>query len=360
MSTGSNKDTTHNGFPDYLSYQCERLIPVAKMLLSFSVAYLLCFAFLDYFKHPEYIRPVVLLRALAALPLLLLLSLMSRAKNHHKLPKYFLPLGLLSFGFFLVLNLLIPEKKYIVIIVPVFYLLVIIAMAPLLKTTDLVVTFLLGVACYYGAAVFYIPDFEYIKQVFPHMTAIVLFTLITVIKIKQYAEENYQLAKNLHWQSEHDELTGVYNRAGIFNWIKNQQLFTGKSFEPISLVMLDFDHFKNINDKYGHAVGDEVIKQGAQLLGDAMGSQSVVARFGGEEFLLILQEGSEANNLELAHGLLQQFRQLNIAPEIKVSVSMGFVNHRMRFSFEQSLKAADDCMYQAKSLGRDQLVTSQA
>lgn len=360
MNTSNNKDTTHNGFPDYLSYQCERLIPVAKMLLSFSVAYLVCFALLDYYKHPEYIRAVILLRALAALPLLLLLSLMSRSKNHHRLPQYFLPLGLVSFVFFLTLNLLIPEKKYIVIIVPVFYLLVIIAMAPLLKTTDLVVTFLLGVACYYGAAVFYIPDFEYIKQVFPHMTAIVLFTLVTVIKIKQYAEENYQLAKNLHWQSEHDELTGVYNRAGVFNWIKNQQLFTGKSFEPISLVMLDFDHFKAINDEYGHAVGDEVIKQGANLLNDALGAQSVVARFGGEEFLLILQEGSEANNLDLACDLLARFRALDVAPAVRVTVSMGFVNHRTPFSFDHSLKAADDCMYQAKSLGRDQLIKSQA
>ncbi len=356
MTGHKNQDNKQQNFPSYIAYQCERLMPAARILMIFSVVYLISFGLLDFIKFPDQIRTVVLLRFAASLPLLLLLSFMGDPKKHTLIPKYFLPLGLISFVCYLSLNLIIPEKKQIVSIVPVFYILVVIAMAPLLKNLMLIMTFVLGAIIYYSAGVFFIQDEAYINLVFPYMSAIVLFTLVTVVKIRQSAEDNYQLAKNLHWQSEHDELTKVFNRNGVFSWVKSQGLFVGKSFEPVSLVMLDIDHFKKINDNYGHAVGDEVIKNSAELLVKAMGSNSVVARFGGEEFLLILQEGSESQNLKVAIGILEKFRKTHISDDLKITVSMGFVNHRTRFSFEQSLKTADDFMYKAKSLGRNQLV----
>ncbi len=348
------------GFPSYIEYQCDRLLPVAKMLLGFSVVYLLGFGLIDYFKYPDHTQLIIFFRLMAALPLMLLLRLLSQPKLYPKVPKLFLILGLLSFSFFLALNLSIPGKKYIVVLVPVFYILAVIAMAPLFKTKDLMITFVLGFLVYYWTGFFYIQDNEYIKLVFPHMTAIVLFTLITVVKIKQSAEENYQLAHNLHWHSQYDELTTVLNRRGVFAWIENEKLFSGKSFEPISVVMLDLDHFKQINDEYGHDVGDEVIQQSAQLIKEELGENSAVSRFGGEEFLLILQEGSESQNLLCAQSILEKFRHLAIiednAHKKQITVSIGFVNHRQPNTFAQSLKMADDYMYHAKNNGRDQLV----
>ncbi len=361
MDGVSDEGHQPQGYPSFIEYQCDRLLPVAKMLLGFSVIYLIGFAILDYFKYPDQIHTIVIFRLLAALPLLLLISFLNKPKYHLKIPKLFLTLGLLSFSCFLALNLAIPGKKYIVVLVPVFYILAVIAMAPLFKTSELLLTFVLGFLVYYWAGFFYIKDNEYIKLVFPHMTAIVLFTLITVIKIKQSAEENYQLAKDLHWRSEHDELTKVFNRRGVFAWITDQNLFNGQSFEPISLAMLDLDHFKSINDEYGHDVGDQVIQQSAQLIKDELGPNSVVARFGGEEFLLVLQEGSEAQNLLCTRTILEKIRDLAIIEDSNktrnVTVSIGFVNHRITHTFEQTLKVADDFLYHAKETGRNKMIT---
>ncbi len=352
------------GFPSYLEYQCERLLPVARMLLSFSVFYLIGFGLIDYFKYHDHLQSIIAFRLLAALPLMVLLSLFSKPKYFNHIPLFFQVLGLLSFGFFLALNLAIPGKKYVVLLVPIFYILVIIAMAPLFKIKQLILTFALGFCVYYWGGYFYIQDNDYIKLVFPHMSAIVLFTLISVVKIKQSAEENYRLAERLNWRSQYDELTAVFNRHGIFTWIEQKGLFTKKSFEPTSLVMLDLDHFKQVNDDYGHDVGDSVIKQSAQLIKNELGPHSVVSRFGGEEFLLVLLEGSEASNLSCAENILNKFREYPLVKQqdksLQVTVSMGFINHRQPNNFEQSLKQADDFMYRAKNNGRNQIISGHA
>ena len=71
---------------------------------------------------------------------------------------------------------------------------------------------------------------------------------MAVLTIKHSAMESYQLAKNMHWLSHHDEQTGVFNRRGIFAWQAQNGLFTSRSLEPVSLAILDLDHFKKIND----------------------------------------------------------------------------------------------------------------
>jgi len=352
-------NSSTQAFPDYLAYQCERLVPVAKIILSLSLLYLIGFLIIDYFRYPELFKHILLFRALSAIPLLILLRMLYRGYHHQRLPWWFLTLGMLSFTFFLALNLLVPEKKDIVVLVPVFYILAVMAMAPLFNTGMLLLFFVIGFLIYYLCGHFFIADQQLVGRVFPHMTAIILFTVISVIKIKQSAEEHYQLAKSLHWQSHHDALTGVLNRSGMFAWLEQRQLFTGKSFEPVSLAMLDLDHFKSINDRYGHDVGDEVISTSARLIQSQLGPASRLARFGGEEFLLVLLEGSEHENLSCARQILQQFRSLVISTEghadFGVTISIGFVNHRQPNTFADSLKEADDLLYQAKEQGRDQL-----
>ena len=360
MKSVRDEGAFSEGFPSYTVYQCERLIPVAKILLGLSVAYLVGFLLIDYFKYPQQIHVIAGFRLLAAAPLVVLLWLFKKPSFYPYLPAYILALGLLSFSFFLALNLSIPEKKHVVVLVPVFYMLVIIALAPLFKWTYLVVTFAVGFLVYYWAGFFYIKDNQYISLVFPHMTAIVLFSLITVLKIRQSAKEYYGLAQQMHWRTLHDELTAVYNRRGIFDWVRQRNIFAGKTFEAVSLAMLDLDHFKQINDTLGHDVGDAVIKQSAQLIQQNLGENSAVARFGGEEFLLVLQEGSDTANLQQVKHILELFRRHNFGQDLdqqlKATVSIGFVNHRGTRTFEQSLKLADDRMYQAKKSGRDRLV----
>lgn len=361
MQAAQKHNSHSKGFPTYLEYQCERLIPVAKILLGLSIAYLVGFVFIDFFQYREQIQTIMSLRFLAALPLMLLLTLLNKPDiNHDRVPFYFLSLGLVSFAFYLAMNLSVPDKKDIVVLVPLLYILAVMAMAPLFNTFLLLLCFILGALVYYLAGYFFIDDKVLIDSVFSQMMAIILFTLIAVFKIKQSAEENYELAKSLHWRSHHDTLTQVFNRRGVFAWIDDHKLFKGQSFEALSLAMVDLDHFKQVNDKHGHAVGDDVIIESTQLIRDLLGENSTIARFGGEEFLVVLLEGSDAKNLSCAKKILQAFRHHPFKDKqnqpVKVTVSIGYVNHRQPNSFEDTLKMSDKFLYQAKHKGRDQLI----
>lgn len=274
-------------------------------------------------------------------------------------PGGFLNLGMVSFAFFLALNLSVPEKKDIVVLEPVFYILAVIAMAPLFNTGMLLLFFAVGFLIYYWFGHFYVADQQWVGRVFPHMTAIIVFTVISVIKIKKSAEEHYQLTKSLNWHSHHDALTGVLNRSGMFAWLKQKQSFTGQSFEPVSLAMLDLDHFKSINDRYGHDVGDEVIRTSTKVIQNQLGTASSLARFGEEEFLLVLREGSEHENHSCARDILQQFRGLKVSADghadFGMTTSIGFINHRQTNTFADTLREADDLLHLAKKQSRDPL-----
>ena len=361
MKPEHSKIDTVESFPSYLEYQCERLIPVANLLLSLSVVYLLFFALVDYYQYPELFQQIASLRFLAALPLMLLISLLNKPTlKHSSAPIYFLSLGLISFTFLLAMNLSVPDKKDILVLVPLFYIIAVLAMAPLFKSYQLILCFLMGTLVYYYASSFFINDLVFVSAVFSQMVAIIVFTVIAGIKIKQSAEENYQLAKSLHWRSHHDTLTRALNRRGIFAWIDDHKLFTGQSFEAVSLAMIDLDHFKQVNDEYGHTVGDDVIKTSTQIIASLLDEHSTLARFGGEEFLVVLREGSDAKNLSCAEQILTAFRQhqfeLKTDVPLRVTVSIGLINYRQPNTFEDSLKIADKLLYHAKNNGRNQLV----
>jgi diguanylate cyclase (GGDEF)-like protein len=352
---------TIEGFPSYLEYQCERLIPVANLLLSLSIVNLMVFALVDFYQYPDLFEQIMSLRFLAALPLMLLISLLNKPTlKHNRAPIYFLLLGLLSFAFLLAMNLSVPDKKDILVLVPLFYIIAVLAMAPLFKSIHLVLCFLLGTSVYYFTANFFSNENQMLSMVFSQMVAIIIFTLIAGIKIKQSAEENYQLAKSLHWRSHHDTLTHALNRRGIFSWIEGHKLFTGQSFEAVSLAMIDLDHFKQVNDVYGHAVGDDVIKTSTEIIASLLDKHSTLARFGGEEFLVVLREGSDAKNLSCAEKILTAFRshafQSKQDSPLRVTVSIGYINYRQPNTFEDTLKIADKLLYHAKNNGRDQLV----
>ena len=162
--------------------------------------------------------------------------------------------------------------------------------------------------------------------------------------------------------SHRDYLTNLYNRR-YFNAFSKKFLNKSKQeYEPMSIIMLDIDYFKNINDTYGHAVGDEVIKLLASLLKDNTRENDTVFRLGGEEFAILLPSIGKMKASEIAEELRMIIENKNfiIADEkdIQFTVSLGIacINFEKDTDILESLDRADKALYQAKIEGRNKSI----
>jgi diguanylate cyclase (GGDEF)-like protein len=158
--------------------------------------------------------------------------------------------------------------------------------------------------------------------------------------------------------AQRDELSGVANRRYFFETAGRTFRDARQVGTPLSAMMLDIDHFKNVNDRYGHASGDDVIRVVAQRVTKVIGSGDIVGRYGGEEFALVVQAP-----LKDAHELAERLRQvINEAPiataagPVEVTVSVGVAEMDMRDAdLGRLLQRTDAALYEAKRGGRDQV-----
>lgn len=157
-----------------------------------------------------------------------------------------------------------------------------------------------------------------------------------------------------------DALTGLFNRRAADDRIVEEIARHRRNQKNLTLMLIDIDHFKSINDRYGHAVGDKVLQQVAQRLSDACRGTDFVARFGGEEFLVLMPETSQVGAAVAAEKL--RHAASRPMPEIEgVTLSIGVVVPADRcFDAAAALKIADDALYEAKSTGRDRVVVRAA
>jgi diguanylate cyclase (GGDEF)-like protein len=163
--------------------------------------------------------------------------------------------------------------------------------------------------------------------------------------------------------SHTDALTFLPNRRQVMIDLQNAVEFSERYGTPLTVTMLDIDHFKKINDSHGHAAGDEVLRSLAGKLRNAIRLPDTIGRFGGEEFLIVLPHSTSKAAVEQAGRLCEQIRLSPIQigdKEISVTVSMGIAQYKIHKEDWQTLiNRADIALYQAKNNGRDQWVVSE-
>ena len=176
-------------------------------------------------------------------------------------------------------------------------------------------------------------------------------------------EEIRALQGRLEEQVNRDPLTGLYNRRYLESTIERELARCKREGRPLSVMMLDVDHFKRINDTHGHQAGDEVLKQLAAILADKCRLADVVCRFGGEEFLLLLPDMPLEVALERAERLRAQFESTALGfggEPIQATVSIGIANLPEHADLPEVLIGqADSALYRAKTGGRNRVIVGE-
>lgn len=154
----------------------------------------------------------------------------------------------------------------------------------------------------------------------------------------------------------HDPLTGARNRRAMNEELKIAMSSHRRHNDSFGLLVMDLDHFKEINDRFGHHIGDQVLIAFVDLVKRSSRKEDRLFRFGGEEFLLLLRDTDQIGLTTAANHLLQRIESELKSPAGPVTVSIGGALLRSGEHWESWLQRADECLYQAKSGGRNQAV----
>jgi diguanylate cyclase (GGDEF)-like protein len=164
------------------------------------------------------------------------------------------------------------------------------------------------------------------------------------------------LEARLRYQANHDSLTGLVNR-NHFEELLRQEVARAKRFgTTFSMVLMDIDHFKRVNDHFGHLTGDQVLRSFAESQQARTRASDILARWGGEEFVLLLPETDLAGGASLAEAVRARVAETPMPGPGRITVSLSVTAHRDGESVHELLKRLDEALYEAKNSGRNRVV----
>lgn len=187
-------------------------------------------------------------------------------------------------------------------------------------------------------------------------------------RMKISSEDLKQLQQELEksqQEAQTDSLTALLNKRGFEKRFELERIRAKQNETPFSIIMVDIDYFKKVNDTFGHLVGDSLLKSIANILKSQLRKNDIASRYGGEEFLILLPEtgieGAKAAAQKIRDTLAVKEWKLKETGETmgKITVSMGIALYKLNEPEEALIKRADDALYLAKNRGRDQSITQE-
>ncbi len=181
--------------------------------------------------------------------------------------------------------------------------------------------------------------------------------LLSIVMMMQHEIERISMhARTMESAANTDPLTGIANRRALEEWLRDWEREGDGS--TAALVLFDIDHFKAVNDLHGHLVGDEILVSAAQLIRSQLRARDLVGRWGGEEFLVIIEGGTLENATALANRV-RQIVMASVHPVAgSVTLSAGVAVCTADTPVDAAFKAADDALYAAKAAGRNRVEAS--
>jgi len=193
-----------------------------------------------------------------------------------------------------------------------------------------------------------------------------LYRSTLIVMILELLLVNYLFTRNVKRreadfkiQANTDPLTGIYNRR-FFNLALKQHIEYSNRYErSFSLILIDFDFFKKVNDEYGHQIGDKLLVESTRLLSQYCRFNDLISRVGGEEFMIILPESELQSAQRTSNKLRETFEQYKFATkdghETQITISVGVVQWRPDDDAEKLVERADKALYSAKQNGRNRV-----
>jgi diguanylate cyclase (GGDEF)-like protein len=184
----------------------------------------------------------------------------------------------------------------------------------------------------------------------------------TIIMFSHQEDLEVQAEQRLYASAVLDPLTGLHNRRHLDARLKSEFAFANRHGTPLSVLLIDIDHFKKVNDTYGHPGGDAALRALSDRLQRTVRTEDIVARYGGEEFAVVARGIEVAGAMLLAERIREQAQKIQVAHEedlIKFTISVGvatMTKERIFDTIAALLKAADDALYKAKEGGRNRSV----
>jgi diguanylate cyclase (GGDEF)-like protein/PAS domain S-box-containing protein len=179
---------------------------------------------------------------------------------------------------------------------------------------------------------------------------------VGIVGVSREITERKRLTEELRNLAITDPLTGVYNRRHFLEELQREMSRSNRYTCPFSLIMLDVDHFKEVNDRFGHEAGDRVLKELAEMIRKRIRSTDLLARWGGEEFLILLANTNAPSAVKLVEDLLKLLLARTFSGIGRVTASFGVAGHRVGEGVNEFITRVDNLMYQAKKSGRSRLV----
>lgn len=173
-----------------------------------------------------------------------------------------------------------------------------------------------------------------------------LYYFVDITEYKEMENKLFEMAIK-------DELTGTFNRRYFMNKLKEEIERSKRTGRAFSIIMLDLDDFKLINDEYGHCIGDVVLKSVVNSINERLRKIDILARWGGEEFMIILPETNIDKAKFVANSILEKLSNIKIGNIPKVTASIGISEYDLSEDFKTLIKRADDRMYEAKRSGKN-------
>lgn len=167
-----------------------------------------------------------------------------------------------------------------------------------------------------------------------------------------------QAQQEMERLATHDSLTGLYNRARLYEWLEQSRGEHERYGTPFSVIMYDIDHFKAVNDRFGHPAGDEVLRELTRRVNEALREADVVARWGGEEFLVLAPLSDARGAADLAERLRQTVARRPFEGVGTVTISLGVATYEAGETVERLERRVDEALYAAKAAGRNRVVVA--
>ncbi len=221
----------------------------------------------------------------------------------------------------------------------------------------MVIVTLAGSACFFVVA--YIKyagrlSINIFSAGFVHTALIIILSSVSSYIMYSNKRYNYAINKKLERSSFTDSLTGLINKAKLYEEINMWMKFSSRYKTPLSLILFDIDNFKQINDKHGHLIGDEVIVQVVATVHKMIRETDTLARWGGDEFTIIMPHTNRPQAVEITERIRKSISDEELIPEVELSCSFGVASFTRKVKgVDQFISAADKALYKAKNSGKN-------